>query len=152
MCQSKFRTLFEAIGTSYGSALDNHFRIPDYQGYFLRGLDPSGKRDPDRPESERKVGSTQLDATGPHTHPVSVTGVNPPHSYKDWYVTQWGTPNNENDPTASGGQGYKMAEEKSKETVPPGVLTLKGTSDESSTHGADTRPMNRAVFWIIKVR
>lgn len=38
---------------------------PDLQGYFLRGLDPSGKVDT---EKDRKIGSAQPDQVGPHTH------------------------------------------------------------------------------------
>ncbi len=39
---------------------------PDLRGYFLRGLDPEGKVDPDG--MNRDIGQVQLDTVGPHQH------------------------------------------------------------------------------------
>ncbi len=42
---------------------------PDLQGYFLRGLDPSGKVDPDStPAKPRAILSMEADGVGPHSH------------------------------------------------------------------------------------
>ncbi|MDB5389665.1 MAG: hypothetical protein JWM11_5311 [Planctomycetaceae bacterium] len=139
----KYPDLHKVLGT-------NH--LPDNRGLFLRGLDLTGLVDTGRKESEQQIGSLQLDAVGPHQHGVTVTGDNPPHEYLDYTVTAWGTPNNENDDRASGGHGYKSAEEKKESTVPTAKLSLKGTSEINTNQGTDTRPKNRAVNWIIKTR
>lgn len=65
--QAAYPQLFAAIGTTYnapdtGATL---FRVPDYRGYFLRGLDADGVVDT---EAGRSVGSVQGDDVGPHTH------------------------------------------------------------------------------------
>ncbi len=84
----QFEELYEAIKLSNGKPKNGYFNIPDYQGYFLRGVDslaPGFRRDPEadkrtppspeRPEGERgnmgdQVGSVQDDATA---YPVTAS-------------------------------------------------------------------------------
>ena len=83
--KSKFKRLFDVIGKGHGgSDKDTEFRLPDYRGRFLRGLDFSRKdevkRTPNDPDvSSRtalaaggnkgsKVGTLQKDSVGPHKH------------------------------------------------------------------------------------
>ena len=54
--QNKYPELEPAIGAS---------AVPDLRGYFLRGLDTSGKVDPDK---NRARGSVQQDALQDHYH------------------------------------------------------------------------------------
>jgi len=42
-----FARLFDAIGTAHGGS-GNDFRLPDYRGWFLRGVSESSNADPDR--------------------------------------------------------------------------------------------------------
>ena len=53
------------------TALNNSNTLPNLSGYFLRGLDTSGKVDPDG--SGRTVLSIQADTFGAHSHEVSET-------------------------------------------------------------------------------
>lgn len=87
----KFKRLFEAIGYVHGKVEEDVFNIPDYRGYFLRGVDDQVDklRDPDamkrtspfpkRPEGDRgndknEVGSVQQDATAyPMSNPFGTT-------------------------------------------------------------------------------
>ena len=69
---NQYPYLFAAIGYLYGGS-GNQFKIPDYRGYFLRGLDPdkSVDKDPRSPPpggSDKDPGSTQLDAIQTHEH------------------------------------------------------------------------------------
>jgi len=84
----QFEELYEAIKLSNGKPKNGYFNIPDYQGYFLRGVDslaPGFRRDPDadkrtppfpeRPEGDQgnkgdQVGSVQNDATA---YPVTAS-------------------------------------------------------------------------------
>lgn len=66
--------LFAALGYLYGGS-DPLFNLPDYGGYFLRGLDPGKGADPDRDKrtappggSAEGVGSTQDCAFQQHEH------------------------------------------------------------------------------------
>jgi Phage Tail Collar Domain len=89
---------------------------PDLQGFFLRGLDPAGKRDPDG--KNRKLGSTQEGLVGEHHHSYNM-----------------------------GGRGGKSGGSS------PDTLVNDGpnpTSDQGHGIGAETRPKNVAVHFIIK--
>ena len=67
--------LFAALGYLYGGS-GKAFNLPDYRGYFLRGLDPGTGADPDRDKrtapvpggSAEGVGSTQGCAFQQHEH------------------------------------------------------------------------------------
>ncbi len=72
----EYANLFTAIGTSWGANGAGTFRVPDLQGYFLRGVDPN-TTDPDGNTrtalytggaTGRNVGSYQEDAFQSHNH------------------------------------------------------------------------------------
>lgn len=85
---SQYPELFAALGFRYArsgestdlptepaAAAAASFRIPDYRGYFLRGVDPEGQVDPDtslrtlmNQESSNEVGSLQQHALQNHEH------------------------------------------------------------------------------------
>jgi microcystin-dependent protein len=54
---SNYPGLYDAIGTSFGSADATHFNLPDFQGRFLRGADNGANNDPD-------AGNRTTSATG----------------------------------------------------------------------------------------
>ena len=74
----QFTELFSVIGTSHGNGSDpKSFALPDYRGYFLRGVSAGSGRDPDAESRVAnvvggnegdEVGSVQSSAVGPHEH------------------------------------------------------------------------------------
>ena len=69
--------LFAAIGVAYGSPSPGQFRVPDFRGKFLRGVDGSAGFDPDAASriaqytggnGGNSVGSFQTDQIRSHTH------------------------------------------------------------------------------------
>jgi microcystin-dependent protein len=62
--RTMYANLFSAIGTASGGGDGSTtFNLPNYQGYFLRGLDTSEAVDPGR-----TLGSVEADAFATHTH------------------------------------------------------------------------------------
>jgi microcystin-dependent protein len=128
---SQYPELFTVLGYLYGGD-KSQFKIPDYRGIFLRGVDDreanndEGK-DPDRP---RKVGSAQEDALQKHQH--SYNQVPNPSGTTIVANTGEGTPANEatnltGEPTDS-------------------LLSSPGKVRSSE----ETRPKNITVYYIIK--
>jgi hypothetical protein len=83
LAKATFPDLFKSIGTTYGDGRDSNsnkipgmdFNLPDYRGFFLRGMTADDQID--RGLHERKnvsgtpdpgVGSVEADETGPHAH------------------------------------------------------------------------------------
>jgi len=58
-----YPVLSQVIQSTYGIATANHFKVPDFRGVFLRGLDLERGYD-----SGRTLGSYQADANKSHTH------------------------------------------------------------------------------------
>ncbi|HEX4417899.1 MAG TPA: phage tail protein [Kofleriaceae bacterium] len=129
----EYHELFLVIGYQYSaSAGGGTFQLPDLQGYFLRGVDPAGKTDPDAQSRTRidgatgpVVGSVQSSAFQLHQHdysPASPSGV-----------------------TAAGNTG----------TVGAGTTATSAVAQDPSaatplTSKAETRPINAYVYFIIK--
>lgn len=133
--------LYLAIGILYGEGIDvatgrkvGDFNLPDYRGYFLRGVDDNTNppRDPSRgsrkhfitgQEIGNKVGSVQGDAFKDHTHPYRFfkreATSEPPHIP-------------EGDPIS---------------WDPAGGFDTSGANEGA---GPETRPKNVYVNWIIK--
>jgi microcystin-dependent protein len=73
-----YANLFTSIGTTAGAGDGaTTFNLPNYQGYFLRGLDPTGTIDPDANSrvventggnTGATVGTLELDGFASHTH------------------------------------------------------------------------------------
>ena len=140
---SEYPELHAALGYLYGGSGDK-FKIPDYRGAFLRGVDLGAGVDPDASDrvcpnggTSDAVGSMQCDALQTHTHAYSE--VNPTEAVTD--------------PTESGaGPGTQCAETSppiEKGTVQQGAGGCDGTAIRLSS---ETRPRNIAVYFIIKYR
>jgi len=127
---SQYPDLFAVLGYLYGGGKDN-FKIPDYRGIFLRGVDDSiAAKDPDR--SKRKdpdpgkdgtnegVGSRQQDALQTHKHEYAL--LNP----------------------TTGGTDNKAA------MLVDGVKPLTSGPQEPALISEETRPKNVYVHYIIK--
>ncbi|WP_175649687.1 tail fiber protein [Pseudomonas sp. Marseille-P9899] len=130
---SLYSDLFSVIGTCNGGDGNSYFNIPDYQGYFLRGVDQSGTVDKNAatrtaPRSGAatgaRVGSVQAFATATPTVPFNALI---PHVPTD-------------DHCAYSGTNADMLEPSSAQMF-------------SSTGGGDaeTRPLNAYVNYIIKL-
>lgn len=116
-----FPALFAVLGDYYGADA-TFYNLPDYRGYFLRGVDGSAGRDPDSATrtpatngTATTVGSTQVDEFASHTHNVAGTLID----------------------NVQGGGADGVVEQ-----------SLGATS---ATGGSETRPKNIYVTYIIKV-
>ena len=58
---TKYPALYAAIGYTYGMDGTN-YRVPDTRGVFMRGTDPTGRRDTPRPAGAVQLGMTTLPA------------------------------------------------------------------------------------------
>jgi len=123
LLRSEYPELFSAIGTAFGEPNLQTFRVPDFRGRFLRGVDGSAGLDPDSASrtamngggnTGNAVGSVQDDAFEAHSHNVNIVDQ------------QSGT----------GLSGY------SQNVANP-------TNPTSSTGGNETRPKNAYVNYII---
>jgi len=132
----RYKALFDVIGTIHGGDANPNFQLPDYRGMFLRGADLDRGVDPDRhvrrPPGARNtgncgnaVGSVQDDQIASHSHAVAGFHLE-----------------------ASGGSGFDGAglDAMCKRTHP--MTRAYGTS---ATIGAETRPKNVYVNYLIKL-
>lgn len=76
--RTTYSVLFNTIGTTYGAGDGNTtFTLPDYRGYFLRGLDTRTTTARDKCYAEtsaaRALGSTQADSNIAHSHTFTRT-------------------------------------------------------------------------------
>lgn len=152
-----YQNLSLAIGTTYGDGRDEagnrvgDFNLPDYRGYFLRGVDAGAGVD--RDASSRRspsalevvlgdsVGSLQGDALKGHDHKASGTlDARSPFTNVPRAIAEWKSG------FAGGGafdDGGTMGVARNQRSV---------TVKVEQTTGAETRPVNMSVNWIIKYR
>jgi microcystin-dependent protein len=124
----KYPALAAAIGRLHGSSdPETKFRVPDYRGRFLRGVDRGAGNDPDAaartataPGGARgdAVGSVQGHQIASHHHEVRKSGGSQP----------------------DGSERFQAG----ADNAPRGVLF------SSAYGGSETRPVNAAVHWIIR--
>jgi microcystin-dependent protein len=144
--RGEFKKLFSVIGFAHGGENDDTFLIPNYEGYFLRGVDGSADRDPDKNDRTapypngkgnghrpgnggNKIGSVQGWATALPVKESFSTGV--PH-----------IPDEDGAKRVPGSaKDYYEFNSESKEVD----LTSEGGDDE-------TRPANISVNWYIRYR
>ncbi len=121
--------------------------LPDLRGLFLRGIDPAGTYDP---TANRSVGNVQQDAFENHTH----SGVVPSGSTDNANAN---VTLNQNTTTINYDPGTSPATFLNTSTWLGGgnhshSLPNTGTTSTSGIGGAETRPVNAAVNYLIKVR
>ncbi|MBX9704236.1 MAG: phage tail protein [Silvanigrellaceae bacterium] len=163
--------LYKVIGNTYGTPINsNDFKIPDYRGMFLRGMDAESNNDPDcksrLPMAEGansgcKVGSTQEDSIKSHSHTGKTEAVDLQHTH-GYYERRaniiWSIPKNwPNDSTRTeykdGGSGFfESANFVSNYSTgySNNDLNHAHTFKTTDTGGIETRPKNASVVWIIK--
>lgn len=130
--RDEYKDLYNVIGAAFGSKSDTTFQIPDMRGQFLRGVDQGSKRDPDaglrqasapNGNTGDKVGSVQEDQLKTHKHAVKAA-----------HAGQTGG-RSTGDPLAVAGWPRNHA-----------------GKEVEATGGAETRPKNISVNWIIKAK
>ena len=145
LCKSAYPELYLAIGDTYGNApSESEFLLPDYRGLFHRGLDttdrPGGPRDPgiasrtnQAGETNAGVGSLQDDAFEEHEHTY--------------------TPNrNLEAPVVTDGAPVENLSLATKATTTAVACTPNAAEGSDSCYGAETRPKNMYVYYLIKAR
>ena len=138
--RTTYATLFSAIGTTWGAGDGSTtFTLPDLRGAFLRG---SGTSSLD-PSSPRAVGSFQAEAYASHTHSNSLS--DPGHAHTQYGNTQGSFA------TGTAGSVARVADFSSGDRN--GTTSSVGTGislSNAASGGAETRPDNYALLYIIK--
>lgn len=148
--------LFGIIGTLHGAGDGvNTFNIPDFRGYFLRGVTGSSgvdkgllRRVPFPGGSANEAGSLQYAATARPGTAFHTSGVGDHHHGDPTWNGQAGpyelaTQNSAGSCRGPGGYDYGA---QSAPTTPAGGHShdIVGGGDE------ETRPINKYVYWLIK--
>ncbi|MGA2435430.1 MAG: phage tail protein, partial [Bryobacteraceae bacterium] len=119
-----YAALYSAIGQTYGNGDGvSTFNLPDYRGRFLRGVDGSANRDHERVQRQAGLGSIQDDEVGPHVHPEMAIDVE----------------------RLGAGGGYRIVGAGSN------FGAFQTQANGLVNQGKETRPINVAVNWIIKL-
>lgn len=148
-----YNELFNKIGITHGQGNGTTtFNLPDYRGRFLRGVDGTANRDPDKASrsvmavggnSGNNVGSVQGDDFLSHTHiQNSHTHIQDAHSHT--VATQ-----------SAGVNGYASGP---NSTMQPGSISTSSvtatnqvaTAVNQNTGGNETRPKNAYVNYFIR--
>jgi microcystin-dependent protein len=129
-----FGNLFSVMGTTFGAGDGSTtFNIPDLRGFFVRGWANSSTED-----AGRVFGSNQVNAVGPHTHPVIDPGHD--HSVDFAAITFAGGGTPARNPGISGPTF----------STNPAVTNLTiGTSSGSGT-STESRPDNVALMYVVR--
>jgi hypothetical protein len=132
--KADFPRLSRVIGTAWGSSAGETFRVPDLRGLFLRGVDGTANRDPDKASRTAiapggnpgaAVGSFQADKWKSHRHLFGSEGGLPYTRLTTWPSN----PRHSGDP--AGGD-------------------FETKDNPSDPGGSETRPKNAYVNYIIK--
>ncbi len=136
--KESFSSLYKTIGTAHGSSNTDIFNLPDYRGYFLRGVSDSTNRDQDNKNREaslpggnsgNSVGSKQSDATA---YPMN-----------DFQTTIHGLPSQEGSSIISG---------LVKDAFIWNSNVQKNIEVATSGGDSETRPRNLSVNYYIRFR
>lgn len=155
---SDYTALFKVIGWTYGYGIDilgrTTFSLPDYRGYFLRGVDNGANIDPDEnyrtePYTDIRigglVGSKQKDAIQKHKH------TDNGHTHATTATDAGGQVDSDNSDEKA------APPDSAKGQVLTGYANLGDPTDSDTGGGLprlsnETRPVNIYVYWIIKAK
>lgn len=146
--RTQYAGLFAAIGTGWGSGDGaTTFNLPDLRGRFARGVDMGAGRDPNASGRTAvqpggnvgdNVGTLQIDGLASHNHPVNDPGHDHDLTFARDYNTAGATRSVVYNPT-----GYQNVATRSLASMTGITVTSVG--------GAETRPRNVAVNYLIKL-
>lgn len=131
LASAAYPRLYKAIGKAWGSSTVDKFRVPDLQGLFLRGVDGTANRDPDKASRSAiapggnggmNVGSYQEDQFKSHVH-----NADPNNKFMEFR--------------------YQAAEYSGWQSAGNSVNLRDATQPAG---GSETRPKNAYVNYIIK--
>ena len=155
-----YTTLFERIGWTYGLGGDRvarrHFQLPDYRGYFLRGVDAGSRRDPDARTRVSAADSNEV--IGDKVGSVQSYGTALPkrETFKTGDESNRHIHTGSSEARAQGGSN--TFDEGDKRGVDGGQSITVNANTTGHTHlvesggDAETRPRNMAVVWMIRVK
>ena len=160
--RAMYPELFDALGTAHGGNGTN-FNLPDYRGRFLRGVDGMAARDPGAASrtaanmggnTGNTVGSVEADGTAmPDT--AFTTDSAGSHNHSGRTSTEVGSPiwyDGLNDLYVSQGAGLGFARAAARPLNHYHSISADGAHTHAITGGdAETRPINAAVNFIIKI-
>lgn len=152
---AEYPALSAVIGTSHGRGAGlNTFKLPDYQGRFLRGVDNQMGRDPNAATREAMGDSG---ATG--DAPGTIQGYATARPKAADFTTNDPGNHRHQSPTTNGqaGGGYEVGVGSYTGYdygTQSGLTEVAGAHSHAVTGGGDaeTRPVNAAVNWIIRCR
>lgn len=132
LLRASYANLFTAIGTAYGAADGTHFNVPDLRGYFARGTDNGAGNDPDASGriAANPGGNTGDNVGSQQSYQIQSHG----HNFATAVVTNAGGVSPSNLTIGS----------------PPTTATYTDGTAVNMTGGAETRPKNVYVNYIIK--
>lgn len=128
-----YQQLYNLIGGIWGPVKNGHFYLPDFRGYFLRGVDNNMGRDPD------SANRTPLGSGGP----ADIGSYQPDQFQAHQHQTDM---NSRNDWPGCGDGGSKAV---TNEDYTNNPRSTQGPI--SGNYGAETRPKNVYVQWLIRV-
>jgi hypothetical protein len=133
--------LWDVIQTTWGGNDRTNFKLPDLRGLFLRGVDTDGIRDKERKTENKGLGSIQKDST---KRPNNDFITDDPGNHQHDSPTNDGNPGSSEVPNQSNGVDYASSAK----------TNGAGSHKHKIVEGGDfeTRPINAAVYWIIKVK
>lgn len=124
--RATYPALFTAIGTAFGAADGTHFNVPDLRGLFARGVDGGAGNDP---ETSSRTAANPGGNTGDNVGSLQMDEVGP-HTHT---INTYDLP-----------RGIVTT------AVAEGNLIGIGTATTNASTGAETRPKNVYVNYIIK--
>lgn len=141
---SEYEYLYNAIGDNWGRASRNgYFKLPNLQGSFLRGADINGILDK---SGAREIGSMQLDSIKMHKHNATM-GAAGEHSHEfSCYIADGDSPSYK-----TGFVYRSLLVQPTSFTVLKAGAHQHDITIENAGDGAETRPVNHAVHYFIKV-
>lgn len=166
---SQYPELYKLIGNTFGGS-SKTFNLPDLQGQFVRGLDREGSIDiNEKTGNPREIGDLQEDSLQGHQHsiPSLSTSGNGSHSHRVFYTTYKVGSNtfSKNDSpvyeipiehynyhSLGGDPGTDTCGDHSHS-----IPSTKTGGAENHTYGivrigSETRPMNMALIYCIRVK
>jgi microcystin-dependent protein len=132
---SQYRELFAVLGYRYSKTRGGTtFNLPDLRGYFLRGVDPTGKVDPDTSERKMVDGSQKAEVGSMQQYALQL------HEHELTQATAAAMPS---DSGTEAGTVATMTGQTTKVIADTDTVQLQ-------TSAAETRPVNVAVYYLIK--